>query len=370
MGVAPADRLFWATDAGPYVPYRGAADGFEAFMTGVIGRHAPSDLVMLGDGRLYHKAAIAAARTAGSCVTPWIVEHGYLRPNLVVVEPWGTGGRSTIPGAFARFDGSPAPAEARAAWPGSFLRYAALDVACNLANLGAAWALYPRYEHHALDGVAREYAGWIDKARRRSARRRGATASLARIESRGGPRFIYPLQLETDFQLRDHGTGKPQRETLRDVLRSFADHAPPDASLVVKEHPLDNGLARWDRIVPDAAREAGVANRVIFLDGGSVEALLPGTAGVVTVNSTVGLTALSEGVPVHVMGRAIYALPRLTDPQPLDGFWSAPAAPDARETACFVAFLRERFHVPGAFDGPGAIHGANAVARHLARQAE
>ncbi|TMV56002.1 hypothetical protein FGG78_37785 [Thioclava sp. BHET1] len=226
--------------------------------------------------------------------------------------------------------------------------------------------LYPHYLHHALDSPLREYAGWIGKGLRLPARQRLHRQQAQRVAAHRGPLFLFPLQLETDYQIRDHGTGETLAIILKRVLTSFAEHAPAHAMLAIKVHPMDNGWARWDRQVTQAAATLGIADRVAYLDGGSLDALLPRTAGVVTVNSTVGLSAIAVGRPCLALGRAIYALPGLTHCAGLDSFWTRPEAPDAARVAAFLHFLRMNYHIPGTFDGPGARIGAENLARRLA----
>src|SRR5690606_16043873 len=124
---------------------------------------------------------------------------------------------------------------------------------------------------------------------------------------------------------------------------------------VVNEHPLDNGLRPWRQRVAERAAARGLGSRVVILAQGRAEDLLPRLAGVVTINSTVGLSAILAGVPVKVLGRAIYDLPGLGHPGHLDRFWRAPRRPDPAVANAFERFLRHRYHVPGTFDGPGAI---------------
>ncbi|ARC89811.1 capsule biosynthesis protein [Rhodovulum sp. MB263] len=365
VGVAPGDRLYWPSGCGRYIACRGAADRFAEAFAAIVAEERPTDLVMLGDGRKYHVNAVSVAKAVGG-ITPWVIEQGYLRPGLISVEAWGTGGRSAIPAAFAATTDTRRDLPASDPAPGSFLRYAAYDVAYHLANVLLCPVFYPRYRHYALDSPWAEWRGWTLKALRARSRARQTGAALARIGAHSGSVFLVPLQLDTDFQLRDHGTGRSQEEELAAVMASFAAHAPAGALLAVKEHPLDNGLRRWDRRAERLARVAGIGDRVAVFTGGRVEALYPKLAGIVTINSTVGLSALLAGVPVKVLGRAIYDLPGLTDPDGLDAFWAAPLRPDPAEAARFRRFLRYDYHVPGAFDGPDAQRGAQALARFIA----
>ena len=41
------------------------------------------------------------------------------------------------------------------------------------------------------------------------------------------------------------------------MVRSFALHAPPAARLLVKEHPIDNGLTPWRRLLRETAARHG-----------------------------------------------------------------------------------------------------------------
>lgn len=378
IGFAPGDRLYWRSKSGRYLAFRKRPEDFSDWLETLIEAERPSDIVMLGDGRPYHRQTLALLRErlarGAEGPTPWIVEHGYLRPGLILVETWGMGGNSQIPAAFLTAGAKPDTAteadgrENQAAIvPGSFALYAALDVGYHLSNLLLGPFLYPQYRPYAVDGPVREYAGWVITALALPRRKRAAAAAAARVTGHAGPVFLFPLQLAGDYQIRDYGTGEDLPKIVGDVIASFARHAPAQALLVIRQHPLDNGLLRWSRRIRDRAEAAGVAQRVVFQDGGSAEPVLARACGMITVNSTMGLEAIRRGLPCHVIGRAIYALPGLNDPRPLADFWSGPEKPDARVVADFVAFLRSRYHVAGSFDGPGARIGAENLARRFAQ---
>ncbi len=369
IGFAPGDRVYWPPGAGRYRAYRGTAQNFTAFLRNLLAEERPTDLIMLGDGRPYHRMALALLRELvpdGPVPTPWIIEHGYLRPGLILMETWGMGGMSHIPAAFRAADcDAPYTTPAPRSFPASFLRYAALDVGYHAANLCAGPVLYPHYRPYAADGPVLEYAGWILKGLCLPARRAACAETGRRITGHAGPTFLFPLQLAGDYQIRHYGTGESLAEILDRVIGSFARHAPQDALLVVRQHPLDNGLAHWGRHVRQAAEGAGIARRVVFQDGGSSETVMRRAAGIVTVNSTMGLDAILRGRPCHVLGQAIYALAGLATTGSPDAFWQAPQVPEPRLAAAFAGFLRKNYHVAGSFDGPGAIVGAAHIAQRL-----
>ena len=355
--LCPGDRLFWR---GPgAIAYRGRPAGWPAWLEALCRREQVSDIACLGDGRFWHAEAIGVARRVGIAVH--VVEQGLLRPGWLRVEPPGW----QAPAVGGNRADAAAPAAPRFRAP--FAGYAAMDVAWNLANLVGA-PLWPHYRRHALDHPLREWAGWLLKAVAWPRRRRSIAQAMARIAAHDGPVFLMALQLEGDYQIRLHGPAGGLRRALGEVSASFAAHAPGNALLAVKRHPLDNGLAPWPAILGTAA--GGAAGRCLFLPGGALGPLFARVDGVVTVNSTVGLAALQAGRPVKALGRAAYDRAGMTDPQPLATFWRAPRAPDAGAVTAFVAGLVAETHIPGGFDGEGAAPGAAAMAdRILARGA-
>jgi capsular polysaccharide export protein len=134
-----------------------------------------------------------------------------------------------------------------------------------------------------------------------------------------------------------------------EVAESFARHAPQDAVLLVKNHPLDNGVVDRARLVRGIAARTGLGPRLRFLDGGRLPALLERVSGVVVVNSTVGLQAIHHGRPTRVLGRALYDLPGLADPQALAGFWRRPAPPDPILYRAFRTVLLAETQLNGSF---------------------
>jgi capsular polysaccharide export protein len=277
-----------------------------------------------------------------------VLEQGYLRPGWLTLEPDRFGGWRWDPAA------EPPPLPEPPAFRAAFAAFAAMDVAHHAANLALGRLLFPHYRSHELWSPLAEWRGWLGKAAATPWRRTRRAAALTRLAAHAGPVFLMALQLETDFQLRDHGPPGGLPAVLCEVQASFARAAPPDALLVVKPHPLDPGLRDW---------RAALGPRSLWLDGGAAEALFGRLAGLVTVNSTLGLAALRAGVPVKVLGRAVYA--PLADPRPLDAFWTAAAPPDPARVARFCAALAAAIQLPGAFDGEGMGPGARAVAARL-----
>lgn len=370
INLSPGDALFWRRPGA--VSYRGRLDDFRTFVAGRFEADAVTDLVLLGDSRPVHVPAIAEAQARG--IRVHAVEHGYLRPDWLTVERDGMSSFSHMPRdpevirslAVGREDPDLAPLA-----PSSFLRYAALDLAFNLPNVAVGWATHPHYRSHSIVHPLVEYGGWLLKFARAGGERRHRGAVLAALAGEPRPTFLVPLQLATDFQIRTHSPFPHLTDAVRWIVRSFARHADRSARLLFKIHPIDNGLGFWRSGIARLAAEAGVLERVAVIDGGDLDALLAGSAGVVTVNSTVGITALRAGRPLVCLGNAVFDVPGIAHQGPLRTFWTEATPPDAVLARDFLRVLAWATQVRGGFVSDPAIQiGAENVAERVLEDGE
>jgi capsular polysaccharide export protein len=357
------DRAFWRRPGA--VDFGGRPAEWPAFLEREIAAAATSDIILFGDCRPPHVTAIGVARHLG--VRVWVVEEGYLRPGWITFEADGTNGFSSLP-REPRWYREQArllpPWREPPSVPGSFRRRAVEDVHYWLASL-AARRRFPHYATHRPYFPFVEYAGWLRRLtlQRRSARQ--ASAALAGLAGTTDPIFLFPLQLDCDYQIRVHSPFRSLRLAIEAVLASFAHNAPPPARLVVKLHPLDSGICDWAAMILHSAAALGISGRLTILDGGAAEAVVALARGVVTVNSTVGTLALATGRPVKALGSAIYDLPGLTFQGDLDDFWSGTEPPDPSLFDAFRRVLADRVLIPGSFfsDAGLKLAAAAAVAR-------
>ena len=175
-----------------------------------------------------------------------------------------------------------------------------------------------------------------------------------------GPHYLFAMQTEDDYSLRAYSRYPDLDTPMRDSIRSFAAHAPVNASLVFKLHPLDPGLKAWRRRIARIAREAGVADRVFYIDGGDLDQLIIDSEGVITVNSTVGLRAIELHRPILALGEAIYRVPGVTFEDSLDRFWSGASPPDATLADALLRALAATLHVRGGYYGRDGLQVAAA----------
>jgi capsular polysaccharide export protein len=339
------DQLFWRL---PATHFRGHFAEWRGFVGRMLEEHRVTDLVLHGDRRPYHIVAAEEARARGIAVI--VTDLGYVRPDWITLE---YDGMTT----YSRFPRDPAAIRTLAAelpepdlgarFKTPFWLIAALDVAYNL-GLVFGRPLYPHYRYHSICHPFAEYAGWLWSRAKRRLTARASLAEASRLEALPGSYFLVPLQLSTDFQIRAHSPFRDLREAVRAIIASFAAGGSPK-ELVFVVHPLDNGLIGWSRLIARLARESGVAGQVIALHGGTPAALLRNAAGVVTVNSTVGVTALQQSVPVKALGNAVFDIAGLTSQLPLDAFWHDPQPPDSALMAAFLRALAGTTQVKGGY---------------------
>jgi capsular polysaccharide export protein len=341
------DRAFWRLPGA--IDFCGRPEQWPVFLDRLVVEKAISDIVLFGDCRPLHRAAIRIADARPMRIH--VVEEGYLRPDWITFEAGGVNGHSALPrdpGWYREQARSLPPWRDPPSVPGSFRRRAIEDVLYTTASMTGMWR-FPYYATHRPYHQLIEYAGWLRRlALKRRAEQRAA-AAIEGLSGDSGPLFLFPLQLDCDYQVRVHSPFRAMHLAIEHVLASFSRHAPPAARLVVKLHPLDSGLVDWAAITGYIAVELGIADRLVILDGGDLGKLLMHKPAVVTVNSTVGTLALACGLPVIALGKAVYDIAGLTFQGELDEFWNTPTTPDADLFDVFRRVLAARCLIPGSF---------------------
>ena len=346
------DRLFWRP-AGA-IDFRGADTEWPAFLAGILNSRRVTDIILFGDCRPLHRKAIQVARALQVAVH--VCEEGYLRPHWVTFERDGVNGHSSLPRNadwYREVGAALPPLPPMPAIPSSFRRRAWEDLIYNAATL-ALQPFYPHYRSHRPRHRLIEYGGWSRKVAMRPVRTRRAAEENRKIDETTRF-FLLPLQLNGDTQIQLHSRFGGMTPVIAEIIASFASQSPADAVLVVKEHPLDDGLINWRRLVARLASALGVARRVIYLEFGDLDWLVSHAQGVVTVNSTTGTLALGLGIPVITLGTAIYDIVGLTHQGPLHSFWAAPAKPDLTLYAAFRRVLTSRCLLVGNFFSEAGI---------------
>lgn len=357
------DRAFWRLSNG--IDYRGTLEAWPDALRKIVQDNEITDVVLFGDCRAHHVPAIAVCRELN--IPVHVFEEGYIRPDWVTLELDGVNGHSRLPRDpewYRKRAAELPPAAEHTQVPSSFRRRALEGLLYNTADVLTRWR-YPNWTNHRPWHPIIEGAGWTRKLLRGKERRESSERLVSGLLDSEVPFYLFPLQLASDAQIRLHSPFASMTDALSMVIQSFAENAPDDTRLVVKEHPLDNGVVDWHGETRSLADLFGVPDRVDYMGWGDIVPVARAAKGMVTINSTSGTLALDMGVPVVALGHAVFDIADVTYQGGLDAFWSDVTPPDQETFNAFRRVLIERCLIPGGFFSEEALDKvvSHAVAR-------
>ncbi len=336
------DQLYWRK--GGAINYRGTLRAWPRYLANLIRREGITDILYYADRLPYHRLAMRVARKLG--ISCHAMEFGYLRPDWLTLERDGMGRFSHFPRDPERIRHIAAQVDVpdlNARYAHTFGQEAFNEVVYNLTAYFGRF-MFPFYRADKYYDPLVDYLSWLPRMMRRRRELPGEFWSGDFPTT-----YLVPLQLQSDYQIRANSPYRHLSQMLDQVFRSFARHAPDGSRLLVKQHPLDNDLERWGKVVDDLAREYRLEGRVFFIEDGELGGILKHVAGVVVVNSTTGLTSLRHRLPTIALGAAIYDVPGLTHQSGLDSFWQRPDPLDDRLLQDFISALAGTIQVKGNF---------------------
>ncbi|AYF34633.1 capsular biosynthesis protein [Halomonas sp. XH26] len=350
------DIVYWQRTHSQNHLFRGPLSELPAYIQSLWQRYDITDQVLFGDRRPIHRPAVDLASAAG--IRTHVFEEGYFRPFWVTLEREGVNGHSLLPRDPKWFFETgkalpklPAPVRFRS----SFKIRAAHDMCYHLAGL-ANPLVAPHYRNHAPITAPVEYAGYAKRFTLLRYWKKRDAARIKNLIEGGKPYFMLPLQLNTDAQIRDHSPYANMEEVMDHVMGSFALHAPSDALLCIKNHPLDMGLVNYPNIIKRLEDFYGLHGRIVYLESGNLNPLLKHATGTVTVNSTVGIVSLEKQCPTFALSDPIYNLAGLTYEGSLDEFWHQPPLPSQalfgyfRNTVMYTTQINGGFYCQPSID--------------------
>jgi len=357
------DRLFWRLPG--RIDYRGTLADWPDALRDIIRDKGITDVVLFGDCRAHHVPATAVCRELD--IPVHVFEEGYVRPDWVTLELDGVNGHSRLPRDPEWYRNRAAelpPVPAHKQVPSSFRRRALEGLMYNSADVLTRW-LYPNWANHRPWHPLIEGVGWARKLLRGKQRRENSERLVERLLDSEEEFYLFPLQLASDAQIRLHSDFASMTDALSLVIKSFAENAPDNTRLVVKEHPLDNGVVDWEEETRAFAAKFGVSDRIDYMGFGDIVPVAKAAKGMVTINSTSGTLALDMGTPVVALGQAVFDMPDITYQNGIDQFWTDATPPDRETFNAFRRVLVERCLVPGGFFSEEAL--AKVVRHAVAR---
>ncbi|WP_173931548.1 hypothetical protein [Chelativorans sp. Marseille-P2723] len=343
------DRLF-ARDF-KKIDFAGTAKEWESWFRPFLAGADVDRIVLFGCARPAHIVAGQLAAEMGVRVLS--LEEGYIRPGFVTIEEGGNNAASPVAGKLPP-SGETFPAESQLAgrdfnsFASMCLYGAAYYGARSLLSSARERALF----HRRFDAL-REPFLWGRNYWRRVAHRTSDFSIIERLlEHCDRKYFLVPLQVAADSQM-SWARGWTNTRLIAETLNAFARTAKGEQRLVFKIHPLERGHDIHRRLIRRTALVLGIAERVDVIETGSLGLLTRHAAGMITINSTSGLSAIHHGVPLLVIGDAIYANPALATcargKPDFEFFWhNGPVAEKALRHR-YLAWLRKMCLRPGDF---------------------
>ncbi|MFO7919789.1 MAG: capsular biosynthesis protein [Nioella sp.] len=350
VGFNQGDSAFWRHRAS-YIPYTGTPEDWPARLRRLLDEKRITDIVLYGDTRPIHAAAVAAARARG--LTVHVFEEGYLRPYWITYERGGANGHSRLmrtpvaqmQAALKNLDLDLPDAPARWGDMRQHVYYGALYH----------WFVmflnrrYRNFRPHRNLTVAQELRLYLRRIALMPVHALSRIYATWKIKTGGFPYHIALLQLEHDASFQSHGPFANMTEFLEMLIEGFAQGAPQHHHLVLKAHPLEDGRSPIRHTIARVAARHGIKDRVHYVRGGKLAGLLNDARSAVTVNSTAAQQALWRGLPLKAFGTAVYLKPEFVSTQPLDAFFQHPTRPDSKAYRDYRHYLLETSQITGSF---------------------
>lgn len=350
VSFSAADSLF--SDRGKRLAFYGGRREWEIWFRGFLSTADVDYVVLFGAEREIHTIARREADALGVPVIA--LEEGYLRPGFVTIERGANNWQSPIarqlpPKDFTEADAGPDSK----AFSGGF-RAMCLHGFTYYAVRSLFTGIRRRKLFHRPIRPLSEIGSWTRNAYRRFAHSLSNFSTVERLLEHHDKRYVLvPLQVAADTQLGRAALGWSNARLIMEVLHSFATAAPKSHRLVFKIHPLERGHSNDRELAFQVARMLGVEDRVDVIDTGSLGLLTRHCAGMITINSTSGLSAIFHGVPLLVVGEAFYANDALATcargTPDFDSFWTGGHVADAQLRHTYLAWIRKMSLKTGDF---------------------
>lgn len=327
--------------------FTGELQEWPAYLEHLLIELSIDQIYLFGDCRAYHIVARDVASRLG--VQVFVFEEGYLRPDYITLEKEGVNGFSRLPQDPQDYYAAPELSSKTRVRVGHSFIWVAVYAQLYYIASRLSWR-YPHYVHHRPLNVFGEGSKWILSGGLKLWFRVSERVMKLRLATKlAGKYFLVPLQVHCDMQITCHSSYASVEQFIVQLIHSFAANAPPGNYLVFKHHPLDRGYRNYSGLIRQESKVSDVEQRVLYVHDLPLPSLFQNARGTVVVNSTAAISSIHHGIPVKVMGKAIYDLPGLTNQAPLAQFWKHPEAPDKELYRRFRAYLIANTQINGNF---------------------
>ncbi|MFH1137328.1 MAG: capsular biosynthesis protein [Pseudomonadota bacterium] len=330
------------------ISFRGTLEEWPLFLENFLIKSKATDLLLFNDTRPIHNSALLTIKNKN--IRPWVFEEGYLRPYWITIEIGGVNGNSSLPHDINWYKHK---AKTLIFIDENKFQYVLRNTQiCKLryyiSEIFGRWK-YPHYKFHRELNGGQEILCILRRRLLKPFHQNNTTIITNTIIKNNVPFFLLCLQLDHDSQIKIHSPFTNMKEVLEKVCSSFANFAPRNMFLLIKNHPLGNGRYNHKSDALSIAESLGISDRVFFIEYGNLPQLLRLGRGAVVINSTVGPSALFHNCPVVALGKAIYDMEGLTHQNGLDSFWTQPQYPNPEYVKAFRTVLANTACINGCY---------------------
>lgn len=283
-------------------------------------------VILFGCEKPIHRRAIKFLREHQIPVL--CLEEGYIRPGYITLEQYGNNWRSPYAGVISPQPQNPPMKPMELARSSFFQMSVYAMIYFSIYSVFSNRKEKSFFHKKSRGRLHREIFFWVRNFWIRWSKHFFYKRKFRRLTStRNRKYFVVPFQVSDDAQLAPQSSRGWNNESLIEAtISSFARSALKDTQLVFKIHPLDRGHTNYSKLIHRIASRHGINDRVELIDGCSMSALIKDSAGVITINSSSGFSAIFHGVPIAVLGRAYFSHPEIATEinqiDDLDAFWT------------------------------------------------
>ena len=326
--------------------FKGHPNQWEKKCTELIQKHAIDVVICYGDCRFYHKIAKQICQALN--VKFLVLEEGYIRSNLITCELDGVNALSPlcIDSTPLWQERAPQKQHQELHMQGEFLKKFIYSSRYYMTKSLKQYR-FSHYQHHRPWSFMEEAMSWFKSGILKYAYKHRDQNTLDKVFNQKDKKiFLFPLQVSVDAQIIEHSRFNSVFCAIERVLQSFLDHSPSDSLLIIKQHPMDRGHNNYRSFIKKWQKHS---KRIFFVTEMNLKVYYKALKGVITVNSTVGLSAIHHEVPTLCLGKAIYAHEGLVTKGSVDLFWSKRSQVNVSKYKLFEKNLKALTQMPGSF---------------------
>jgi capsular polysaccharide export protein len=353
----PGDDLFYPANSERVIQYQYRIEYWPGFATKLISDKKIEAVFLFGDCRPVHKPICSICKALNIDVI--VFEEGYLRPNFFTMEYSGVNyfsriSQLTVDTVLQDIEAYHQIPEINFHYKKSYENMVRQSIKYWFANL-LPNTRYVHYDHHrtldilrGLHWVRNFFRYWLYFATEKSLKDKLLTKTF--LNGKDQSYFLLPLQVFDDAQITQHSNYSSIENLVEDVITSFSKHileSQRNDVLIIKHHPMDRGHVNYGIFIQKLTSILNVRKQVIYIHDIEVQTLLTKITGCITVNSTLGLLALSCNIPTINLGKSIYNKSGLTYQGDLDSFWKDQVSVDQKTVRAFLNYLIRHTQVNG-----------------------